>query len=119
MEQNLKISFEGIDELSHKVDRIMQILEKDQKVKQDEDPLMDLQEAAGFLKLKPATIYNLVHKDELPHMKAGKRLVFKKSALNHWLSKKTEEARQKQNDSLSNQIAKLNQSTKKSRRHGN
>ena len=49
------------------------------------DQLMTLEEAAAYLKLAHSTIYNMVNRDEIPFLKAGRQLRFRKSALDNWL----------------------------------
>ena len=43
--------------------------------------LLDLKEAAAYLKRTPRALYNLVHKGKLPHFKHFNRLRFSKSDL--------------------------------------
>ena len=46
---------------------------------------LNLEDAAAFLSLKPATVYNLVHFGKLPAYKpGGKRLLFKISDLERY-----------------------------------
>ena len=49
--------------------------------------LMDIEEAAGYLRIPKGTLYH--HKDEIPHIKVGKRLVFSERDLIRWLKRKT------------------------------
>lgn len=49
------------------------------------DRFLTLVEAAEFLHLKPATIYNLTHQRELPHIKRGNRLYFSERTLTEYL----------------------------------
>jgi excisionase family DNA binding protein len=51
----------------------------------NKDRLMDVQEAAGYLGIKPKTIYNLSSKGDIPKLKAGGALRFRRSDLDRWL----------------------------------
>ena len=46
-----------------------------------EDVFYNVQEAAMFLRVKPATIYDWVHQQKIPFRKHGKRLAFLKAEL--------------------------------------
>ena len=50
------------------------------------DRVLTLKEAAAFLNLKPATIYNLTANRVLPHIKRGNRLYFSETALREYLN---------------------------------
>ena len=43
-----------------------------------DNDLLDLKEAAAFLKRTPRALYNLIHKGKLPHFKHCSRLFFSK-----------------------------------------
>lgn len=49
-----------------------------------ESPLLDLKEASAFLRLSPATLYDLVYKRKIPHRKHGRRLIFSRAELESW-----------------------------------
>lgn len=48
---------------------------------------LSIDEASQFLKLKKATIYQMVFKREIPFYKSTKKLLFKKSDLIDWVEK--------------------------------
>ena len=50
------------------------------------DRFLTLSEAAKFLNLKPASIYNKIANRELPHIKRGNRLYFLESDLRDYLN---------------------------------
>lgn len=50
------------------------------------DRFLTLKEAAAFLNLRPATIYNLTANRVLPHIKRGNRLYFLESDLREYLN---------------------------------
>lgn len=43
-------------------------------------------EAAGYLRLARQTLYNLVNRREIPFLKAGRSLRFRKADLDRWLA---------------------------------
>ncbi len=49
------------------------------------DPLFKIQEAAQYLRVARQTLYNLVNRKEIPFLKAGGSLRFRKSELDKWL----------------------------------
>jgi excisionase family DNA binding protein len=46
--------------------------------------LMDVHEAAEFLRMAPRTLYGLVSQRRIPFRKAGRRLLFLQSELLEW-----------------------------------
>lgn len=48
--------------------------------------LMDVKEAAAYLKVPAATIYNYTMKGKIPHSHLGKLLRFRKADIDDWLS---------------------------------
>jgi len=48
--------------------------------------LLDLNQAADYLKLKPSYLYSLTHQKKIPHYKpGGKKVYFDKLELNKWI----------------------------------
>jgi len=47
---------------------------------------LNLKEAAKYLNLANQTIYGLTSKNEIPFLKRGKKLYFKKSELENWIN---------------------------------
>lgn len=56
-------------------------------IKKNETEYMDIDEASNFLKLKKATLYQMVFKREIPFYKSTKKLLFKKLDLIEWVDK--------------------------------
>lgn len=48
--------------------------------------IMDLKKTSSYLGLSASRIYNRTSKREIPHFKQGKKLYFKKSELDEWLT---------------------------------
>jgi hypothetical protein len=86
-----KLTFENlpqaIQELHFKIDRIDRLLTKSNQ-QPDEDKLFDLTGLIEYLPEKPAkqTVYGWVNERFIPYEKHGKRLYFRKSAIDQWLS---------------------------------
>ncbi|PKP20811.1 MAG: hypothetical protein CVU05_08255 [Bacteroidetes bacterium HGW-Bacteroidetes-21] len=49
--------------------------------------IMNIEEAAVFLKMAKQTVYSLISKSILPYFKRGKRVFFRKEELLSWLEK--------------------------------
>ena len=49
------------------------------------DEVLDVRQAAQYLKLKVATLYEKTCKRLIPHFKKGKKLYFRTEELNSWL----------------------------------
>jgi excisionase family DNA binding protein len=84
MEEN--ISFDSlpaaINSLGKKLDRIERLLlEQSEQQPIASEKLLSIKEAADFLNLSVPTIYSKVSKNEMPHMKRGKRLYFTREEL--------------------------------------
>ncbi|AHM60524.1 excisionase family DNA binding domain-containing protein [Flammeovirgaceae bacterium 311] len=65
------------------------------------DELLTVREAADYLRISTSTLYGLTSKCQVPFMKQGKRLYFKKENLRAWLESSSqqpasEEQRQQQ-----------------------
>ncbi len=53
-----------------------------------EDKFFTLNEVTKYLKIPKSTLYKLSEKGQIPSVKIGKQLRFRKSSLNQWLSDK-------------------------------
>jgi len=51
----------------------------------DECDLMTIQEVSGFINMAVSSVYGLVHRKKIPHIKRGKRLIFEKKQIVEWL----------------------------------
>jgi len=51
------------------------------------DEILDVRQAASFLKLKVATLYDKTCKRLIPHFKKGKKVYFRMQELEDWLNK--------------------------------
>jgi excisionase family DNA binding protein len=60
------------------------------KAQDPNDEILTLEEAAGFLKIKLRTVYDLVQRRRIPFLRAGKFLRFSKQALLAWMQEEVE-----------------------------
>jgi len=63
---------------------------------------LNLKEAAKYLNLANQTIYGLTSKNEIPFLKRGKKLYFKKSELENWIN----EGKRKSIDEIKKELDK-------------
>lgn len=49
------------------------------------DSLLNINDAAAFVGLKPSWVYQLTSMRKIPHFKRGRKLFFSKSELAQWL----------------------------------
>jgi predicted DNA-binding transcriptional regulator AlpA len=61
------------------------LFEKEATVKKESDRKFNLTETATFLDLAPITVYSLVAKRSIPHLKVGRRLYFLEADLIEWI----------------------------------
>lgn len=76
---------EVVRQLFEKVERIEMILERLEPKQDEEDELLNIEEAAEFLKVSVAAIYTKVSRQEIPFSKPGKRLYFNRTELKEWV----------------------------------
>jgi excisionase family DNA binding protein len=63
------------------------ISEQTIQLHEERDKIMSLQEASAFLNLAQQTVYGFTSKQQIPFIKKGKKLYFRKSELEAWLMK--------------------------------
>ncbi|KLT63809.1 helix-turn-helix domain-containing protein [Pedobacter sp. BMA] len=84
------VSFENmpavVTEILKTVERLEVMIANLQKVETDETELLNVHEAAAFLKISVPAIYTKVSRREIPVSKPGRRLYFSKSKLIEWIS---------------------------------
>ena len=76
--------FDMMRVLERKVDALtnQKATTKEQQIK---DELMTVETAADYLRMSRSSIYQLTSRLEIPFMKKGKRLYFKKEELRQWI----------------------------------
>ena len=87
MEQSLLIAV-SMDELKTLIkSAVREVAQEDTKDNTGGriDEVLDVRQAAQYLKLKVATLYEKTCKRLIPHFKKGKKLYFKTDELNSWL----------------------------------
>ncbi|MFA6083796.1 helix-turn-helix domain-containing protein [Mucilaginibacter sp.] len=70
--------------LFEKVEQIELMVLNLQPKEDDEHELLDIKEAAEFLKVSVASLYNKASRKEIPVSKPGKRLYFNRAELKEW-----------------------------------
>ena len=77
---------EAVSQLYGKLEAIEQLILAATGIgKQETDDLMNIQEAAKYLRLTVPTLYGHVSKSTIPVSKQGKRLYFSKKELTEWI----------------------------------
>lgn len=56
-----------------------------QQLPKDKAEYMNIRQLSGYIELAVPTIYNLVSKGEIPHIKRGKKLRFEQEKIDEWL----------------------------------
>jgi excisionase family DNA binding protein len=64
---------------------LIEILDERENKSNNENTLINVQEAAALLNLAVATVYEKTSERLIPHYKHGKKLMFKKSELLAWV----------------------------------
>ena len=54
-------------------------------LKEPQPEILNVQQAARFLQLKPATVYEKTSTKQIPHFKKGNKLYFYRSQLQEWI----------------------------------
>ena len=74
------------DELENLIQNsVRKIFSEQGNQKQEQDEIFSIKEASAFLNLAPQTLYGFTSKREIPFIKRGKKLYFRKSELEKWL----------------------------------
>ena len=63
--------------------------------------LLDIDQASEYLKLAKQTVYGFTSKNEIPYIKRGKKLYFRKTELETWLN----EGRRKTNKEIEIEVS--------------
>ena len=79
-----ELILEQLDCLERKLDKLIKEKEVENAVP-SADELLTVQHATAFLRISTSTLYQLTSRHEIPFMKRGKRLYFKKEELRQWV----------------------------------
>ena len=83
-----QLLFERLYAMERKIDKL--ISEKEQvKSEIPNDELMTVEDVADYLKISFSAVYQLTSRKEIPFMKKGKRLYFKKNELCQWVEQES------------------------------
>ncbi len=74
----------AIQIIDHRLERIEEVL-KNQPAREP-DRMFTVPEVAEYLHLSTPSIYRLISSRQIPHQKRGKRVYFRKSEIDSWLS---------------------------------
>jgi len=77
----------AVSQLYEKVSNIekMLLVTNKEPLKKEKEDFMLIKQAAEYLSLSVPTVYGLVHRNEIPYYKRGKRLYFLEKDLEVWL----------------------------------
>jgi excisionase family DNA binding protein len=84
MENPFEILMQRLDNIERLLYEIKQQKEATNTVAKE---IMNLSELAEYLGLTKATIYNMTSTRKIPHFKKSKKIYFKTSEINEWMSK--------------------------------
>jgi excisionase family DNA binding protein len=88
MDEKIILSTMNLDEIASRVaEKIYDLQKKDseKRIGQTENELMNISQVAELLNLALPTIYTMTCKREIPFIKKGKKLYFKKKDVLEWL----------------------------------
>ena len=77
--------FEIIVQKLNAIDKRLHSIETKLNTLESSNNLMDTKQVSEYLKLAVPTIYDKVHKREIPHLKTGNKLYFDKNEIDGWL----------------------------------
>ena len=78
--------FEIIMEKLNRIEVLLQSLNTSEKNQVAEMEIFNLEKTAKYVSLSKGTLYKMTAQREIPHFKRGKKLYFKKSELDEWLT---------------------------------
>lgn len=77
---------QAVSMLLQKMEKLEKLIEQaNSEPENDVDDIMDVEQAATFLKRKKNTIYRYVSSGTIPHIKSEGKLLFNKERLTKWL----------------------------------
>jgi excisionase family DNA binding protein len=76
---------EVVRQLFEKVERIEMLMARLEPKDPDENEILNIEEAAEFLKVSVGALYTKVSRQEIPYSKPGKRLYFNRTDLKEWI----------------------------------
>ena len=78
--------FELILDKLNTIENLLRIVKKDEKVTVPVTEVFNLNQAAEYVSLSKSAIYKKTSERNIPHFKQGKKLYFKRSELDSWLT---------------------------------
>jgi excisionase family DNA binding protein len=86
MENPFEIIVQRLDAIERLLIEIKTGTRIDNAPTRKDNELMNVQQVADYLTLAVQTIYGLVHNMEIPYFKRGKRLYFRRTEIDDWIS---------------------------------
>ena len=78
--------FEVILDKLNTIENLLRIVKKDDKITVPIAEVFNLTQATEYVSLSKSAIYKKTSKRNIPHLKKGKKLYFKRSELDEWLT---------------------------------
>lgn len=76
----------AVTKLCQRMKKIEKLLKLSLQLAEKKEDLMDIEEAAQYLRLSITTVYSKVCRREIPANKQGKKLYFSRGELKDWIS---------------------------------
>ena len=86
MERSFLLNFSEAEFKSLLKETLREIMREEKSVSQTVSEILDVKQAANFLRLKVATIYEKTSRKLIPHFKRGNKIFFKRSELEAWVT---------------------------------
>lgn len=95
MENPFELILEKLESIEHQ----LQQLQEENKAGIS-DTIMDMNEICSYIKYQKTSIYGLIQKKKIPYIKAGGRILFRKSEIDNWLDKGRRKTKDEINDAV-------------------
>ncbi len=106
MENPFAIILEKLERIEHQIQFLNTCLTHPTSATGIGTELMNIKQVSEYLYLSVQTIYGFTSKLEIPHIKRGKRLYFKKEEIDAWLLKSRRKTREEIETAASNYVMK-------------
>ena len=87
MDNPFEIIIEKLNNIENLLKQRQTNITASQQKQSSENEIMNLSQAATYMSLSKSTMYKHTSTREIPHFKRGKRVYFKKTDLDEWLTK--------------------------------
>jgi excisionase family DNA binding protein len=107
MENPFELLLEKLSKIEKDLLEIKEIKSSYSASRSSSNELMNIQEVAEYLSLSVPTLYGYTSHMEIPHMKRGKRLYFRKNEIDEWLLKSRVKTRSEIEEEAINKMISL------------